>query len=428
MSMLDSLLGTASAGRNTMGITPVYRPLVGGEPLDITVSKMELSAGEFQHDHATVSASSDTLTETDQLTGQAISFFYGLSPNTEIFHGYIEGVEKDNSGNSAGRLTFTLQCLGVTKELQVGAPRVWSKSTIPQVAELLSYRAALGYHGHPHPLLWKTLAQTEESDWKMLCDLAKRLGWSVFNRYGVVMLYDPLLLFRDNGSFIDLISAQYSSTAIQDYERALIEFTPIEMSDASYHQIGRKIAFFNDKAVQTVTQQGEKYTLFKYLSNFTVRNSDEAEVYANSTSHMAANWSQQATARVLGNATIFPGMCVDILTSLPKYQREHFNGRWLVRGVKHSADRQTFQTQLTLCRPDSSAGVSTTPYVQFWNQPTGSDPIHNPTQSVTTYSRSRPNLVLETLAHVAKGPTTGVTRPTHQWVSSWTDRRIRSLL
>jgi len=372
--MSDSLVATVQDGRNTQGKTPVYRPMVNGEDLDITVSKLQVSLAEFQHDAITIVATSNTLTETTNLAGKAISFYFGLSPHTELFCGYIDSVKDEPTQTGAGLLSFTMTCLGATKAMQDGAPRFWVNSTIPQVVENMAYRSLLGFHGHGHPLAWPTLVQTEESDWKLVSNLAKRLGWGLYNRYGVVMLYNPKSLFEQNGAFIQLISSQYSSTAFVDYERALIEFTPVEESGTAYRQIGRKIAYFNDNTVQTVTQQGDSYTVFKYLTDVVARGPQEAELYANATSYLASSWSQQAMARVLGNANLFPGMSVDIYTTNPKYYKDRYNGRWLIRGVQHTADRQTFQTELALSRPAGS-GTAGTPYVPFWNQISGFIPV-----------------------------------------------------
>jgi phage protein D len=402
MTMVESLTATVT-GRQMQGMTPVYRPTLNGVDLDITVSKLQIVLGEFQHDVVVIECSSDTLTETASMVGSAISFWWGKAPRTELFTGYVEGISDDKGQRGAGRLTFSMACLGSTKELQTGTPRVWDKITIPQVVKNLSYRGLLGFHGHDHSLVWPLIAQTEESDWKLICDLAKRLGWSVFNRYGVIMLYDPLKLFQSNGSYITLVSSSYTSTSYEDYERALVDFTPSEASDASYRQIGRKIAFFNGQRVQTTTQQGDQYTVFKYLTNIVARNPDEAEVYANSTSYAAANWGQQAQARVLGNANIYPGMCVDVLTSDPRFFKGRYNGRWLVRQVQHEADRQTFQTLLTLCRPRGSFGMPLTAYVPFWNEVSG---------ITTTPTKSKPAVLLAGT----------------KWNSSWAERGAREML
>ena len=87
-------------------------------------------------------------------------------------------------------------------------------------------------------------------------------------------------------------------------------------------------------------------------------------------------------------------MNVDIRTSNPMYWRDRYSGRWLVRGVQHKMDMQSFQTSLALARPDNTSGVSTTNYSPFWTQA----------------GKAKPVLTL----------TDG------QWISSWTDRTSRA--
>jgi len=387
------LTQTAKDGRDTQGVTPVYRPMLNGETLDITVSKLTMALGENKHDQATIEATSTTLTTTDGLAGSAISFFFGLSPRTELWCGYIEKVTEESS-NTSGLLTFTMSCLGTTKEMQGGLPRQWINNTIPQVVEKIAYNGLLGYHGHIHPYVWPMLAQTDDSDWRVVTVLAQRLGWSIFNRYGVVMCYDTTKLIRDGGSFISLISSQYAATAFQDYERALVEFNPNEDSDASYRQIGTKVSYINNDTVQTVTQTGDKYTVFKYL-NITARGQEEADIWANRQAFVTASWNQQATARVLGNAQIYPGMGVDVYTRDPNWSTKNkYNGRWLVREVAHSADRQTFQTQLALARPGGATPVSETPYVPFWQEPNNVLTSDDRLRIGDQLTKSKPSLTL----------------------------------
>jgi hypothetical protein len=390
-----SLASTVSDGRNTRGMTPVYRPLLNGVEFDITVSEATISGAEYQHDVVSMSCTSETLKDTTSLAGSAISFYWGLAPRTELFNGYINAVTDDQNATGSAALTFTMSILGATKEMQTGNPHYWGNYTIPQAVETLAYRGLLGSHHHDDPHVWLSLAQTDESDWKLACDLAKRLGWSIFSRYGVVMCYSPLRLFIENGSYIQLVASQYAATDFADYERALVDFTPIEDSESSYRNIGAKIAYFNGDTVQSAVQPGTGFTMYKYLSNLPVRNAEEAAIYCNIKQFSASSWKQQATARVLGNANIYPGMNVDIYTSNPKYYRDRYNGRWLVRGVQHHMDRQTFQTMLALARPDSTAAIQTAPYVPFWTQA----------------GKARPNLTL------FEG----------QWSSSWTDRRVRDI-
>jgi hypothetical protein len=129
-------------------------------------------------------------------------------------------------------------------------------------------------------------------------------------------------------------------------------------------------------------------------------------------------------------------MNVDIYTTNPKYYRDRYNGRWLVRGVQHKMDRQNFQTQLVLARPESTTPIGITPYVPFWSQagrarPTmmlSSNEVRLSTPGIfdTDRSISAPGTFTEVKEGVFDSmPVVGETKQT--WISSWTDRRIRSV-
>lgn len=408
--MTISLLPNASVNaRSTRGMTPVYRLTLNGEPLDMTVSEAKITQGEYQHDTVTLSGSSATLTTLEKMPGAAVSFYYGLSPRTEIFNGYVTSVADNQNAQGAGALTFTLNILGATKSMQSGLPRFWADRSIPSAVEILANTNLLGFVSHAAPFLWQTLAQTEETDWKRACDFAKRLGWALYNRYGVVMLWNPMQLFTNSGPATSLIASQYQSmaTSFEDMERTLVDFTPVEDAVPAYQNMGAKVAYFDrppSNNVVVFTQPGE-YAIYKFLTGLVIRSTTEAEIFASTHDTLSSEWKQQATARVLGNATLFPGMSVDVYTSNPKYFRDRYNGRWLIRGVQHNLNKQSFQSQLLLARPDSSISAYRGTYVNFWND----------------LGRAKPLLTLDSTATDALGNTTP------QWVSSWSDRRQRSV-
>ena len=94
----------------------------------------------------------------------------------------------------------------------------------------------------------------------------------------------------------------------------------------------------------------------------------------------------------MGNASLFPGMSVEILTTNQKYYTGKFNGRWFVRGVQHKMDRQSFQSNLVLARPEGKAQVYTGGYTPFWQTLTKPRPMLSlaPTASLTACVLPRP--------------------------------------
>lgn len=423
MSMMDMLGSQQSTGRSTRGRTPVFRMVLNADPLDVTVQEMTMTTGENMHDTVVITVSSAERTTTDGILESPISFLYGMAPRTEVFSGYVTAVTEVQ--NDSGVLTWTMGIVGPTKTMQTGVPRFWPNRTIPSAVETLSYISYLGYAGHAHDHVWPALAQTDSSDWQMVVALARRLGWSVFNRYGIVQLYDPLQLFRDQGVIATLVSETYTlAKSSLDDERTLLEFDPTEEAETSTDQQGLKVAYFNDGQMQVALQRGD-HTNYRFLNDFVIRNAEEASIYVNSDDSDCSNWPQQAKARIMGNANIFPGMCVDVLTTNPKFYTGKFNGRWFVRGVQHHMDKQDFQSNLMLARPDSTSQVFAGGYVPFWQALTRPRPTLALSHTMTLPS---PIYTLGLVPDIEKMPTIEPDTPgTNVWMSSWNNSNVRSV-
>ena len=391
MSLMDLI--AAPTSRSTKGRVPIFRPLLNGEEFDVTFQEAVIQMGEGAHDTVLAQCTSATLTTTDGMLKSAISFYWGQAPRTELFCGYIVGVGVTKAGE--GSLSFGLIILGVTKVMQEGKPRFWRNKSVPSAVKSLAYSNGLGAYTHDHTFLWGSMAQTDQSDWKMLDVQVNRIGWSVFNRYGVVLAYDALALFKESGSYCTLTSSQdqdFDPTA----DRRMIEFNPSEEADENPVSMGTKVAYFTDRNDVQVTKQLGDHTKYKFVTSWVLRNVEEATYYANASTYKATSWDQTAIARIWGDSDIYPGMSVTVVTTNNTYLRSKYDGRWFVHAVSHKMDRQSFQTQLSMARPASNTQVSQEAYRSFW----------------AIAGRPRPTLSLVDGA----------------WVSSWTDARVQSVL
>ena len=389
MSMTDVSPSSSAAARATRGRVPILQPLINSVKLDVTFREAKITRGEGQHDQAVLACSSSTLTNTDGLVEQPISFFYGQAPRTELFTGYVKQVQLDES--KAGTFDFTLGCLGVTSTMASGKPRWWNNKSIPSVVRDLSLYNLLGFFGDEHPHLWLALAQTGESDWARANDLCARIGFAIYNHLGVVLCYDPLHQYSAVGPYARLVSGQN----VQVSDRQLVGFTPQEVDTTSRETQGIQFSYFTTgNGVQTAKQRGDfkQYGFVPILA----RDQTEATTLLDAFDSYTSRWTQHATARMWGDADIYPGVCVEVVTAQQAWADKRYNGKWLVREVGHSMDRQQYQTMLSLSRPDQSNPVQVVPFRHFWNAD----------------GRARPTLSLAD----------GV------WTSSWTDRTVRSVM
>jgi hypothetical protein len=325
---------------------------------------------------------------------QPVSFVWGQAPHSEFFNGYITDVT-ENSAGATGALTFGMTVMGATKAMFTGKPRFWDNKTIPSaIADLVAFNL-LGYLGHDHIYTWSGLSQTEESDWEMAIDLASRLGWVVFNRYGVVLAYDPLKLFSESGVYTRLVMGS-GSNFDPSTDRNLLEFQPQEQSTMLNENLGVKYGYFTSgDAVQVISQPGT-FQGYTFNTNVVIESQDAAQVYIGAATSSIDRWQQYALARVWGDADLYPGLCVEVVSTNTRYLKTKFDGKWLIRQATHQMDRQSYQTLLFLTRPNSTTPVSAVSYTPFWSSGPG---------------KTRPRL------SISEG----------DWVSSWANSRLRSL-
>ena len=397
MTALDPS-GGGSGARSTRGRTPFANPRVRGEPVDFSATEVRLTFTEGLHNSATIKAVSSTLENTEGFKDATISFYYGVAPRTELFQGYVMDVADEQGAQ--GQLSFTLEVLGATKVMYEGKPRFWSnKSATSAISDLVS-NSGIGYGGHTHDHLWKALAQTNESDWSFIVDLAKRIGFSVFVRYGVVLTYDPVRLFKESGPYTRLVSGLDD---VLSTDRNLIEFNSASLSSITRESMGSKFGYFTTgNEVQTSKQTGD-FIGYVFESTQVIRDQSEATVYTQAYDTKLAGWGETATARIWGDADLFPGMIVEVVTAAKRWYAPKTDGRWMVRGVGHQGDPSQYQTILFLTRPSqeslaSSAAVDSQPYRPFWED--------------TNPGRARPFLTLIN----------------DLWQSSWAASQARGLM
>ena len=359
MSIADTQQQSA---RSTRGTVPLSRFMLNGVTTDLSVTDATLLFMDGSHDEASITVTSSTMTTTDGLVDSTLSFYWGVSPHAESFGGYIVSVE-DKSGGATGSLTFNMTVLGATKKMFTGAPQFWYGKTVPSAVGDIASRNGLGLYGHPHTYLWKALAQTDESDWAMANALTKRLGWRLWNRYGCLLCYDPTKLFTEQGSYCRL----YMGTP-EDYttDRQLLEFTPVEATDTDKTRLGSKFGYFAPGGVVQVATEPGTFAGYKFITDNVIDSPGAATAYLDAETADLDTWKQSGMARIWGDADIYPGMCVDVVTTNRRYIKAKYDGKWLVRGASHQMDRQQYQTMLYLVRPSSSAAAGIASYTPFW--------------------------------------------------------------
>lgn len=395
MTSIDPSAG-GSAARSMRGRAPAFNPRVGGELLDATINSFTLTLGEGHHTSGAISVVSTTLENTDGILDSPITFLYGAPPKTEPFFGYVTKVTDEQQ--ASGQLSFTLEVLGATKIMFEGKPRFWSKKTATSAMHAIVNSNGLALGGHTHTHEWTSLAQTNESDWEMVNKLAKRIGYSVFVRYGVVLAIDPVRQYKECGPYCRLVSGSDDPNSLPSTDRNMLEFSNETLSDMVQANLGSKFGYFAGSDVKVLSQSGD-FAGFVFESTTAIRDQAEAQTYISAYGTKTDGWAELAVARIWGDADIWPGTTVDVVTASERFYRPAGDGTWLIRSVAHQGDRSQYQTLLFLTRPkaDTSMAYDTVAYQPFWERFTPVKP--------------KPTLVLRE----------GV------WISSWNDPVLRGV-
>lgn len=365
MSM-TSLNPAAAGARSTRGRAPVSTLMRSNELLDATVTEMQVQYAENQHDQATLSCISPTLENTDGFVDSIFSFYFGAAPRATLFQGYITAVTDEQEAQ--GQLSFKLTVLGASKVMYEGKPRYWTNKTVPDAIRELAAANQLGFFGHNQNYTWRALTQTEESDWSAVKRLTGRIGWVLYYRLGCLLCYDPNTLYQNSGEYTTLVSSQTNSEITDEAEsRNMISFEATEDAEVLPQSLGKKFGYFTTANDVQVKEQTGEFKGFIYETSSTVRDQGEADAYLKAADDSIDGWRSHGVARIWGDADIFPGMCVGIKTTTTgRYSKN--DGRWLVRSVSHQGDRQSYQTQMLLSRPDNWVSYLGSTYRPFWEE------------------------------------------------------------
>lgn len=337
-------------------------------------------------DDETTAGSKDVDMQT--LVDQPCSFVYGIAPDTEQFIGYVLSVEPDQQFKEG--VNYVISFIGATYKAQAVRRRFDTNVTATDMCRNRVHYWWLGFDGDDTVYKWSSAAQTGQTDWDYCVSLANNSGLLLFTWGAVVRFKDPRELLKQY-PYTRLVS----SDDLLETDRKLIDFSPRESSAQEIDKQPVELFFFDNDGKVVSAKQPTTLTNVSYrpFADFSIENREMADHLIAASAKSVARWLHGGTCRIRGDASIYPGVMVEIDTGT-KSTTVRFNGRWLVMGVKHSMTREVFSTELSLGRPgDFIPQVSQSSYEHFWQKG----------------DRGRP----------------GVTLRDGQWFSSWTDPSVR---
>lgn len=353
-----------------------------------TPTSAQITAKENEHDTASVFVVTGARsTDFAQLPDQRIEFEYGNPGNRSLFQGYVNSVMPQK--RAVGNQVISSQeifCYGASMVLKGNKPRFFTSLTLTQMMQRIVNEANLGFNDEYHndTLVWRTLAQTSETDWEMLLALSGRLAASIIYDQGVIRLINyrdiayrqlPTRLLKSVPLDPDFSQAELEGRG----SGAVVEYTPTNsaLRDPTFRTpttayLAGKSAVLMTPPLSTLTS-GYSPSRATWGSALVPRFSTSMPALSQQEAELIQQgfynppFPQGATVRIMGDATAAPGTVVQISSSdRGQTMTPTYDGMWYVSGVEHQMGiNRRFYTVLTLAR-SANRGKNWYQYRPFW--------------------------------------------------------------
>jgi phage protein D len=345
---------------------PISRVTFDGVPRSITPLACEIEQSIGQHEQVTLEMVPLAGMDSDTGAYKTISFSWDVDSSGR-FYGYVTDYSVGARKNAAGTVV-RITAMGPTLVMKTGRPRFFANATTAGVIARIAAEAQLGFideYGRDH-YVWPQLAQTDESDWEFVNDLAEREGSQLLCSDGVLRLIDPQnVLARTNPVLLLTNTQMETALAVA----GLFDLDSTLYSNRLPRAYTPSVAFLNEGKVETVAGSQGRFAYQQYFSaQRPVRTQAEAEL-AQTT--LPVDWQEQAQARVSGSGKIAPGSVVAVKGGDRAAKNEPYDGHWYVTDTRHVLTKMAFQTNVSLARITASGRGLGIPAKNWWQDPRG---------------------------------------------------------
>jgi len=362
---------------------PIHRVAFDGMPFDISPLSCTIRQSIGQHEQVEIKMTPVNGLSLESGAYRTLSFTWDVN-SAGRFYGYVTDYSVGARGNAPGTVV-SVTAMGTSFVMKTGRPRFFTNNTVAEAIARVVADAQLGFvdeFGKDH-YVWPQLAQTDESDWEFINDLATREGSQVLITDGVVRLIDPKSVLSRTEPVLVLTNSMAATP--QDIA-GLFDFTATQYTNRLPSSYTPTVAFLSDRKVQTVPGSSGMYQYQQYFSaERPLRNKEEAEL---AQINMPVDWTQKAEARVSGSAKLTPGTVTAVQSGIRAAKNQPYDGFWYVTDATHIMAKQSFQSKVSLARVVSGSRRSMPyPSKNWWVDP-----------------RGRPTLVLNNVGN---------------WISTW---------
>jgi hypothetical protein len=324
---------------------PISRVTFDGVPFNINPLSCDIAQSIGDHEQITLNMEPVRGLSLSDGAYKTLSFAWD-SDSSGRFYGYVVEYTVGPRRNTPGTL-ITVTAMGPTMVMKTGKPRFFTNATVADVVARVSAEAQLGFvdeFGRDH-YIWPQLAQTDESDWEFVNDLATRVGSQILCTEGVLRLIDPQNVLSRSEPVMLLTNGQEQTSRPSV---GVFEYNATSYSNRLPRSYAPTVSFLNSGVPQTVSGTVGKYSFQQYFSaSVPVRNQAEAEL-AQIT--LPVDWEQQAQIRVSGSAKLNPGAVVYVRGGDKAARNEPYDGFWYITEAQHSLAKLVYQTTLRLAR------------------------------------------------------------------------------
>lgn len=328
---------------------------------DTQIGNVELTFSENKHDIATITYGG--------FPGMAVVAYRGLpvrirfgnnEANIIEFTGYVAYVEVESltrmgTVNDSLIQMAKVVCFGSSYQMKSIRSTTYIKKTMKQLTETIAAKYNFSYSVPSNNYVFPIISQQSISDWELLVNTAKQIGYAVTANTTHLNVYDPFSSYVKTAP-TTIIRTLNSDNGVEKNPGNIYEFTGFfgdltphgEAADwtlKSLDNLGKEVRISSTQ--NSPSGLGAKLPA-RFTHELTTNTTSKASLEQYVKKYTREAYPMTAVAKVVGISTAMPGR----LVLLDSYNSE-FDGYWLVEEVTHHINDKHYITTLKL-KTDSS--------------------------------------------------------------------------
>ena len=274
-------------------------------------------------------------------------------PNSErTFYGYVHHLEPVKT---PGANHVKVILIGASYILKQASQRIYTNTTASAVIKEIAERNEFSYSVIDHPRVYPQIAQAGISDWLLMVRLAKQCGYSLRTE-NTSIYFEPLTedftTYKFQASIFEMRNANDPEGS------TLYSFNPI-IGETLHWEDGSKSATAVS-GIDLTTGTNTNFAVTRQDRDVTIRENRTEEFfdrfqtnivaldyasasYESESADVLTMFPYRATAEVLGNASLRPGMPIYLAGV-----GESYEGYWIILETEHIIENLQYTTKLIL--------------------------------------------------------------------------------